>query len=105
MCQYIKDDGEQCGRSAEPFCHQHEDTRFAVLYEKAESDAQSGSDFGTMDTTCDECGASLRRVERFSEHSNRGRTHVFEAVVECDCSEHVLGTKAVGNGRLPEGWT
>ena len=34
MCYYIKDDGEQCGRTDKPFCHDHEDTRFAALWQQ-----------------------------------------------------------------------
>jgi hypothetical protein len=34
MCQYIKDNGDQCGRDTDPFCFQHEDTEQAENYEE-----------------------------------------------------------------------
>lgn len=114
MCQYIKDNGEQCGRTAEPFCHDHDDTgqaklwvRMDGLFERLEAleDAQSGSDIGTMDTTCDECGATLRRRERLTEHPHQNRRVLFEPYVECDCGEYVLGAKSVRESNVPDGWS
>jgi hypothetical protein len=99
MCNYIKDDGEQCGMDDEPFCHHHEDSAQAAQYA-----AGGGSSGVEMERTCDDCEASLRRTERLSEHPNMNGRLVFEAVVECDCDEHVLGTKSVRTGSLPEGW-
>lgn len=113
MCNYIKDNGEQCGRDAEPFCHQHNETIQAVQYELQ----QVRNDFGEallddagevsrgieMDATCDECEAPLRRTERLTEAENRPTRVFFEAVVECDCSEHVLGTHGELRDKLPWG--
>jgi hypothetical protein len=105
MCQYIKDDGEQCGIDNHdgPFCHQHEDSRFAALWERADG-AESGSSAVEMDGTCSECEASLRRRERLTDHENLGGQMMFVAYVECDCSEHVLGTQPVRISNLPDGW-
>lgn len=133
MCNYIKDNGEQCGMNEDPFCRHHDDTeqaelhalgremfdggdmpsggQFAQLISKAvdihsaaSDSAQSGSEFGDMETHCDECGAALRRRERLREHPHSPRRIVFEAYIECDCAEHTLGTKGVRRAELPGGW-
>lgn len=105
MCQYIKDDGEQCGMDAEPFCHMHDETEQAEEYHSEDTDgAQGGSSGIEMDTTCGECEAPLRRTERLTEHPRFGGKVLFEAVVECDCDEHVLGAQSVRLGEIPEGW-
>jgi hypothetical protein len=94
-CNYIKDNGEQCGRDEEPYCFQHEDSAQAL----------SGFSGIEMETVCDECGAALKRTERLTSPDNRPRQLLFEAVVECDCSEHVLGAQSAREGALPGGWT
>lgn len=122
MCRFIKEDGERCGIDTEPFCHMHEDTPQSHFYHSMEElkedlgevmemvdetrsqDAQSGSSGVEMDTTCDECEAPLRRTERLTEHPRFGGKVLFEAVVECDCDEHVLGAQSVRLHDLPEGW-
>lgn len=103
MCQYIKDDGEQCGRTAEPFCHDHDDTKFAALYRLAAA-ADEGEGATAMDTTCTRCEQPLRRRERLTAHPNVDRAVLFEAYVECDCSEHVLGATSVSITEVPDGW-
>jgi hypothetical protein len=126
MCRFIKEDGERCGIDTEPFCHMHEDTPQSHFYhsmeelkddlgevmdmvEEARSEdtggAVSGSAVGTMQTTCDDCEAPLRRTERLTEHPNIGGRVVFEAVVECECDEHVLGATSVRESELPSGWS
>lgn len=119
MCQYIKDNGEQCGRTAEPFCHDHDGSaqaklwlRLDDLYEEMEeltqkvlSGAQNDSSDRTMETTCGECGSSLRRRERLTSHPHQPRRMVFEAYVECDCGEHVLGATSVRKADAPSGWS
>lgn len=122
MCQYIKDDGEQCSMTDEPFCHHHEDTGQAKLWEKIENrsdelmgqirqlgealqEAQSGSEFGHIGTVCSDCETELRRTERLTRHPNFEGRVLFEAVVECDCSEHVLGSQSVAEIDVPGGWT
>jgi hypothetical protein len=116
MCQYMKDDGEQCGMDTEPFCRHHEDTQQAVDFHTttpqgndfvsaAFSDAQSDSIGVPMGTTCSECETELRRRERLTEHPNMGHRLVFEAYAECDCSEYVFASKSVGSDRLPDGWS
>jgi len=116
MCEYIKDDGEQCGMDDHDgdFCHHHEDTRFAELWRRLEgvrgqivpqSSLSADSRSIVMDETCNDCEASLRRTERLSQHPNQPRRLVFEAVVECDCDEHVLGATSERINSLPEGWT
>jgi hypothetical protein len=134
MCNYIKDDGEQCGMDNEPFCRHHKDSKQAALHEigmemfdggdmptggqfaqlistavdihsETAGDAQSGSSTTAMETHCDECGAALQRRERLSEHPNQTRRIMFEAVVECDCSELVLGSTGVRERNAPNGWS
>lgn len=77
--------------------------------EEALSEATGGSQSDAsgivMDETCDDCEAPLRRTERLSQHPNQPRRLVFEAVVECDCDEHVLGATSERIHSLPEGWT
>jgi len=116
MCEYIKDDGEQCGMDNHDgaFCHMHEDTEQAERYHSDEplneavSEAVSGAESDAsgivMDGTCEDCKAPLRRTERLTEHPNMGGRLLFEAVVECDCGEHVLGAQSVRTSELPEGW-
>lgn len=107
MCIYIKDDDEQCGMSNHEglWCRHHEDSRQAQAFAQAASAAQSDSSGGTMDTTCDDCDGPLRRTERLREHPNQPRRVVFEAVVECDCHELVLGSTSVRQQNLPHGWS
>lgn len=102
MCEYITDDGDKCGRDEQPFCFQHEETRFATLWRQINS--QSRSNGTEMDTSCEDCNASLRRTERLSEHENYPKRIYFEAVVECDCAEYVLGTTSELKTNLPDGW-
>jgi hypothetical protein len=105
MCEYIKDDGEQCGMDDHDgdFCHHHEDTRFAALWRRSQA-AEGGADDIVMDESCDECDSALRRTERLTDHENLGGQMMFVAVVECDCDEHVLGTQPVRVNDLPGGW-
>jgi hypothetical protein len=122
MCEYIKDNGEQCGRTTDPFCHDHEDTVQAKMYRQQPDlvddsagstridmadvyAAVNGSSSIEMDTTCDDCETALRRTERLTDHENLGGQMMFVALVECDCSEHILGTQPVRVNDLPEGWT
>lgn len=122
MCRFIKEDGERCGIDTEPFCHMHEDTPQSHFYHSMEElkedlgevmemvdearsqDAEGGSSAIEMDATCGDCEAPLRRTERLTEHPRFGGQVLFEAVVECDCDEHVLGAQSVRVGELPEGW-
>lgn len=68
------------------------------------SDAQSDSFIGQMETDCDECGTSLRRRERLSEHPHSPRRLAIEAVVECDCHEAVIATTSIRKTNAPDGW-
>lgn len=110
MCQYIKNNGNQCGLEAEPFCHHHDETEQATQWreDKFNSTALCGAQRGfsgvEMETTCDQCETSLRRTERLTEHPNVTRQTTIEAVVQCDCSEYVVATKSVRNRHLPDGW-
>jgi len=107
MCIYIKDDDEQCGMSNHEglWCRHHEDSRQAQAFAQAASAAQSGSSASEMETVCDNCEAPLRRRERLTEHPNQTRRMVFEAYVECDCHEFVLGSTSVRERNLPSGWS
>lgn len=72
MCKFIKDDGDECGRDAEPFCHQHAETVQAAQYEiqqlrddlgealLAATDEVSPSEW--TPTTCSSCGTAVRVV-------------------------------------------
>lgn len=108
MCEYIKDDGEQCGIDNHDgaFCHQHEETRFAALWRLVEevSVSDRGTPFGTMETVCEECEARLRRTERMRDHANLDGRIVFEALVECDCETVTLGTHSEHARDIPDGW-
>jgi len=130
MCQYIKDNDEQCGMDSEPFCRHHEDSLQAELHaigqamfeagdvptggqfaqliaeavESHESGVQSGSDFGMMNTTCSGCETPLRRTERLKKPDNRPNHVVFEAIVECECAEFVLGSTGVRKKYISDDW-
>jgi len=114
MCNYIKDNGEQCGMDTEPFCRHHEDTEQAEQHSAAKAagqtvseataGAQSDFDGVIMDTTCGDCETPLRRTERLREHPNVSRRTTVEAVVECDCSEQVIASTSVLTDELPDGW-
>lgn len=115
MCKFIKDNGEQCGRDADPFCFQHDDTEQAEQWRNekkseygsvsdAVNDAVSDPTVIEMDTTCDDCGSALRRTERLTSPDTRPHHVLFEAVVECDCGEHVLGAQAVRKAEIKEAW-
>lgn len=122
MCRFIKEDGERCGHDTEPFCHMHDETPQSHFYHSMEelkedlgevmemvdearsADADGASSAIVMDETCGDCEAPLRRTERLSQHPNQPRRLVFEAVVECDCDEHVLGATSERINSLPEGW-
>lgn len=115
ICNYIKDNGEQCSReTTDPFCFQHDDTKQAEQWDedysagttvsKAIADAQSDFSGVRMENHCQQCETPLRRTERLTEHSRIGGQMVIEAVLECDCSEYVFASKNVSNGRLPDGW-
>jgi len=75
-----------------------------AVAESDADDADEAQSFGEMDGTCSECESSLRRRERLTDHENLGGQMMFVAYVECDCSEHVLGTQPVRIGNLPDGW-
>lgn len=131
MCQYIKDNDEQCGMDDEPFCHHHDETeqaelhalgqemfdggdmptgaQFAQLISKAVDahSAPSESDSIGIETNaeCDDCGSTVRRTERLSQHPHSPRRMVFEAIAECDCGEFVITHKGVQRRKLPDGWT
>lgn len=101
MCEYIRDNGEQCEIDSHDgrFCHVHDD-----MLSDDVSDVQNGFDGQVMDTNCSNCETPLRRCERLTEHPNKPHSVVFEAVVVCDCSEEVLGSKTVSERNTPNGW-
>jgi len=110
MCQFVKDNGEQCGRDAEPFCFQHDDTEQAAKYtdsmtvSQAIADAQSDFSAVVMENHCGSCETPLRRTERLREHPQMPHRMLIEAVMKCDCDEHVFATKGVHKDSLPNGW-
>lgn len=111
MCNYIKDNGEQCRIDTDPFCRHHEDSEQAEEYNSDDDFASAAfngaqSDFNgvVMETTCTHCETPLRRTERLREHPNIGHRRVFEAVVKCDCSETVIASTSTGTSNIPDGW-
>lgn len=94
---------ETCEDCGEDFDRLEQHIRMSDCRPK--STAVSDSSFGRMDETCTDCGASLRRCERLTAHPNLGGQLQFEAYVECDCSEHILGGQPVSINDLPEGWS
>lgn len=104
MCLFNKENGEQCGNDSEPFCRHHEDSHQSDIYQTALTAAQSDLKSFRMETTCSGCGTSLHRRERLTEHPNMNGRVTFEAYVECDCGEYVLGSKSSREGRVPDGW-
>lgn len=134
-CYYIKDDGERCGRDADPYCHDHNDTIQAELYEKTEerfgnaidgtvlpvfwkeieavlSESAEGfsADFTrqTIEHTCDQCEAPVRRCVRSIEPSQYSRemADVIEGFV-CQCGIFVRHDRTGGRiekEKLPECW-
>ncbi|AGF91216.1 hypothetical protein HAPG_00030 [Halorubrum phage GNf2] len=111
MCNYIKDNGEQCGMDTEPFCRHHEDSDQAAEWNgsaafpsEATAGAQSDFDGAVMENHCEECETPLRRTERLREHPNVSRRTTVEAVVECDCSERIIANTSMLTEELPDGW-
>lgn len=135
MCHYIKDNGEQCGRAAEPYCHQHEDTVQAALYERttekfgdsveptllavfwkaiedkleaAASDAEAAFKQQTVEHTCDDCEAPVRRCVRHIGQSDYSRemAEVIEGLT-CQCGHFVRHDRTGGRiekSKLPDAW-
>lgn len=116
MCQYIKDNDEQCGRDAEPFCHDHEDTEQAEEWyeenikntESGETDV-SGDSCVFLDTDdpsiCDTCEEPIRRaVASVSEAKFQPKRVVVEEEFRCGCGGVTIGTKTYPKVKVPDGW-
>lgn len=95
MCQYIKENGEQCGRDAEPYCFQHEGA------DGAQSDSSDEDD----PSVCQVCGTAVRRcVTSVEEAQFAPRMVTIEEAFVCDCGEYVIGAKNVPQQSVPDGW-
>lgn len=119
MCHYIKNDGEECGRSADPFCHQHEDTAQAELWrlgvhpeQKSDTEyveeLESAFTQQTVEHTCDDCEAPVRRCVRLIEQSDYSRemADVVEGLT-CQCGHFVQHDRTGGRiekSAIPDAW-
>lgn len=116
-CQYIKDDGDECGRDEEPFCHQHENSFQARVTRTAQSmvdeavqehgiasdaseDDVSDSSVADDVSLCQRCERRIERVvEDFSDiHHNPKKVSVEEAYA-CGCT--VVPIRSEYAGVLP----
>jgi hypothetical protein len=114
MCRYIKDNGEQCGRDTEPFCHQHSDTRFAVLWERTEGDSKSREDgvepleCEWTPTHCEKCESAVRVVcARLDEAAFQPKKVVPTFALTCKCGNSVqfnLDWDSIPKGEVPSKW-
>lgn len=118
MCYYIKDDDEQCGRDEEPFCHQHEDTgqaevwRLGIHPEQPDYDLQTEAIDAfvqqTIEHTCDDCEAPVRRCVRLVEASDYSRemADVIEGLT-CKCgrfAKHDRTGGRISKSKVPDSW-
>lgn len=124
MCEYIKDDGETCGRTAQPFCHDHEDTAQAKLWKRQDEilerlderemaeDSVSG-DMSAFEpewvpTTCDECERAVRPVcARLDEAAFQPQKAIVTMALTCPCGDSVVWdptTAPIPKSELPDKW-
>jgi len=105
-CLYIKDDGERCQRDAEPFCHQHSDSRMALLYHTFKDDNDDTLDSGYQ---CEACDSPVQPVVTKVAQSNV-RFTMYEAwyglACECTTYENDDGTlpRRIENSEMPAEW-
>lgn len=121
MCKYIKDDGDECSRGAEPYCHQHNETVQAAQYEiqqlrsdfgKALSEAERGSSDGFnpewTPTTCDECEAAVRVVcARIDTAAFNPKSVVPTLALTCPCGDSVQYDPtwdSIPKSEVPDKW-
>jgi len=106
-CLYIKDDGERCQRDTEPFCHQHSDSRMALMYHTLQDD----SDDAELDTgyECGDCNATVEVVVSSIERSPvRFRQFDVSYGLACECTtyekEHGEMPSRIADTEIPDGW-
>lgn len=108
MCRYIKDDGDQCGRDAEPFCHDHEDTPQAAQFDsKGPESAESGSVLLEDATLCENCGTAVRAAGvQIAPATFQTRTQMVMPRLACACTSVAWDptTPSVSEDDLPEVW-
>jgi hypothetical protein len=107
MCNFVKDDGEQCGRETEPFCHQHEDTRFAVLWHRTEDAETTREPFECewAPTHCDECESAVRVVcARIDEAAFQPKSVIPTLALTCRCGNSVQYMEKLPKSDVPEKW-
>lgn len=111
MCEYIKDNGEQCGIDSHEgaFCHLHEDSDQAEVY-RSEDESESSERFLDQDGPgiCDNCGAPVRRaVGTVKEAKFKPKRVVVEEEFRCNCRNDnsvTIGTKEFAKTDVPDGW-
>lgn len=110
MCHYVKDNGEGCGRSAKPFCHDHEDTRFAVLWHRLQ-DRETGAEPFEAEwcpTQCDECESAVRVVcARLDEAAFQPGKIIPMLALTCRCGDSVqynTDWDNVPKSEVPDKW-
>lgn len=104
-CLYIKDDGERCQRDTEPFCHQHSDSRMALMYHTLK-DEQNSLDSGYE---CGDCDATVEVVVSSIERSPvRFRQFDVSYGLACECTtyekEHGDVPSRIADTEIPDGW-
>jgi len=113
MCQYIKDNGEQCGNSKDPFCRHHEDTEQAEEWRTGGpvvegADERAAALYSQDDpNVCADCEGPIRRtVALVGESEYQPRKVRVEERFVCDCGDGgwTIKATAVPKNRIPEGW-
>jgi len=118
MCEYIKDNGEQCGIDSHEgaFCHLHEDSEQAEEWrdQKREDygavtagESASSETFLDPDDSgiCDDCEQPVRRaVAAVTEAKFKPKRVVVEEEFTCGCGSVTVGTKEFPKTDVPDGW-
>lgn len=113
MCKYVKEDGEQCGRDVEPFCHDHEDSQFAVLWRDIHTNGSESalSDLSTVEgqATCDECEEPLTILTlEFAQAAYQPSRVLVQQMISCACEGRGVPYDPVDGGvpkdELPDDW-
>lgn len=134
MCQYIKDNDEQCDMEEEPFCHHHEDSVQATLHdigvemfdggdvptggqfaqliatavEEHESDVSAAFDPQWTPTSCSECESAVRVVcARLDEAAFQPDKVIATLALTCPCGDSVQydpSWNGVPKSEIPDNW-
>jgi hypothetical protein len=113
MCQYIKDNGEQCGIDTDPFCRHHDDTEQAEewreggpITEGADSRAVTFLDQDDP-SICNDCEAPVRRtVAAVGEATYQPKMVTVEERFVCNCGDGgwTIRAQNVPKNKVPNGW-